>query len=531
MLTAVQPWSGFYGDDIDGSLPVVWATAHVTQFTDVGWHYLKNGSGSGTLPQGGYYASFVSPDSSEFTMNIAKISREHAPCTRPKLPEFDVAEETVSFTLTDATITTLHYYYSNYEVEQSIAFEKQADVQVVGGKFSLKIPIGAFITLSTREGNKGSIPTRPASAPAFPLPYKDDFQGYPDSQEAHYFSDQIGAFEIHPETAGSSNLVMQQMVPALPIGWGDPGTFGPMTLIGMREHQDVTVQVKFKLPTGSPSIAAGCVGTRADQMWHNAIVFCVEASGNYNVAVGGPKLGTNNFTHVYKTGVIPGTATGIWHTISLTTVGGSASGSFDGKQVFSGVAIRDIDSGFAVIGGSHWLSMQYDAFSLELATAREGAPPPPAKTAGNDVVSHRAMRSDAAAGSAICNTNCSRNGVIDATQEFDIDSNWNIVHKKSGNCVTSASDGSLTLQVCTFGNDAQGFLNDYTRIRAGTVPMTTRDNHTLVGTSDGKVATLPGGGWNSGGWNHWTYFPNTKQLRNQHVADLALGYPRCLAVC
>ena len=158
MLTAVQPWSGFYGDDIDGSLPVVWATAHVTQFTDVGWHYLQNGSGSGVLPQGGYYAGFVSPDGTEFTMNIAKISREHAPCTRPKLPEFDVAEETITFTLTDPTITSLHYFYSNYEVETSIAFEKQVDVPVVGGKFSLKIPVGAFITLSTRDGVKGAVP-------------------------------------------------------------------------------------------------------------------------------------------------------------------------------------------------------------------------------------------------------------------------------------------------------------------------------------------------------------------------------------
>ena len=97
MLTAVQPWTGFYGDDIDGSLPVVWATAHVTQFTDFGWHYLQNGSGSGVLPQGGYYASLVSPDGTELTMTIAKISREHAPCTRPKLPEFDTADEYVSF--------------------------------------------------------------------------------------------------------------------------------------------------------------------------------------------------------------------------------------------------------------------------------------------------------------------------------------------------------------------------------------------------------------------------------------------------
>jgi len=177
------------------------------------------------------------------------------------------------------------------------------------------------------------------------------------------------------------------------------------------------------------------------------------------------------------------------------------------------------------------------------------------------VVQHRTMRSGAAAvaaaatatatatatidagagagagagvGSSVCNTNCSRNGVVDATQEFDIDSNWNIVHKKSGNCVTEASDGSgsLTLETCTFGvGHGQSFLNDYTRIRATVTPMTTRANGTLVGTLDGKVSVHSGGGGNGGGWFKWTYFPNTKQLRNQHSADLMLGYPRCLAVC
>lgn len=57
MLTAVQPWSGY----IDPSMPVVWATAHITQFSKPGWSYLDVGYGSGELPKGGYYASFVSP--------------------------------------------------------------------------------------------------------------------------------------------------------------------------------------------------------------------------------------------------------------------------------------------------------------------------------------------------------------------------------------------------------------------------------------------------------------------------------------
>ena len=55
----------------------------------------------------------------------------------------------------------------------------------------------------------------------------------------HYrwFADQIGAFEIHPSSDGKKSL--KQMVPELPIGWSDQGTRGPMTLIGMRERQDI----------------------------------------------------------------------------------------------------------------------------------------------------------------------------------------------------------------------------------------------------------------------------------------------------
>ncbi len=58
MLTAVQPWSGSYTIN-----PVVWATAHYTQFTQVGWNILSNGFGSGGLPEGGFYNTYVNPGS------------------------------------------------------------------------------------------------------------------------------------------------------------------------------------------------------------------------------------------------------------------------------------------------------------------------------------------------------------------------------------------------------------------------------------------------------------------------------------
>ena len=56
---------------------ILWVSflRHVTQFTEVGWKYLLNGSGSGELPNGGYYATWVDPNSTHFTMNMVKISR------------------------------------------------------------------------------------------------------------------------------------------------------------------------------------------------------------------------------------------------------------------------------------------------------------------------------------------------------------------------------------------------------------------------------------------------------------------------
>lgn len=70
---------------------------HVTQFTQPGWHYLKAGSGSGVLPMGGYYVTFVNPASEDFTINVVKIDHDHAPCTRPGLPNLSVSAENVSF--------------------------------------------------------------------------------------------------------------------------------------------------------------------------------------------------------------------------------------------------------------------------------------------------------------------------------------------------------------------------------------------------------------------------------------------------
>ena len=66
-------------------------------------------------------------------------------------------------------------------------------------------------------------------------------------------------------------------------------------MIGMKEWQDVSVRVDFRLPARNVS---ACVGTRVDQMWVEGIVVCVYPPGEYYVTLGGPAL--NGFTEPHR---------------------------------------------------------------------------------------------------------------------------------------------------------------------------------------------------------------------------------------
>ena len=126
-------------------------------------------------------------------------------------------------------------------------FKKMAPLKVANGKFVVDIPVGSMITISTVTTAKKGVNFEgiPKSSIQFPLPFSEDMEQVEPSQEAKYWADQIGAYEVHYEDgAKSGNKVLKQMVPALPIGWSDHGSNGPMTLIGMREWQDLTFSVR-----------------------------------------------------------------------------------------------------------------------------------------------------------------------------------------------------------------------------------------------------------------------------------------------
>merc|ERR1712054_531635 len=132
----------------------------------------------------------------------------------------------------------------------------------------------------------------------------------------------------------------------------------------MLEWQDITVSVDFMIPKQAKPELSACVATRIDQMWRQGIALCVR-SETWILSIGGPKLGG-----VYEEGNIIANVTGpilarnTFHRLSLTTVGGKASAKLNGKYIFSEIAVRDIDTGFAGIGMSDWASVEFDNISL-----------------------------------------------------------------------------------------------------------------------------------------------------------------------
>ena len=550
LLTANQPWSGYYEKD----MPVVWATAHVTQFTEpFTWKYLDVGHGSGELPKGGFYTSFINAGDSnntdghvEFTMVVVKISRDHAPCTRPPLPDFRVEEETVTFHIKNANggyiPNELHVWYSNFEknVKNPTVFENLESIKVNNGMFTLTIPVGGVYTVSTvTDARKGSFAGNlaPASTPQFPLPYHDDFQSYLNNSEAMYFADQIGAFEIHPKTLSQepsgpehTEYSMRQMVPEIPIGWQNAPN-GPMTLIGMIEWQDITVATEFFLPVSAFSNTSACVATRVDQLWLQGIVFCVEASGKWTLSQGGPPLsGDIQPKNIIQSGAVS-TAPGLgsWHSLSLTTVNDTATASFDKERVFSGLKIRNFDNGFAALGCNQWHPVEFGSISINRA--------------GNGAV-HRWSEEQRQlnlydVGDSIGVEDCPTNGIKTASTSFLLRPDWLLEHISSGLCVEAASakpNAAFTLQKCESGKLTQELRNDYTNIRNNLRPLTLGGYKKLAaqlklsGDLNGTVSLSGAAPGTDSGWNTWVYYPNTNQLRNQYNTVEKLGYPKCLSV-
>jgi hypothetical protein len=258
-------------------------------------------------------------------------------------------------------------------------------------------------------------------------------------------------------------------------------------------------------------------------MWNNGIVFCISPHGTYTLSVGGPILGGTPSGEIYTSGHV--TLPAGLNNMTLATVLGLASASVNGELIFDAVTVRNLDTGFAAIGANDWFPIMFDNVQIN-AVGPNWTPSTPGCPA-------------AKVGDAIHARDCATNGLTDEDQHFNLLADWGIRHVPSGLCVSASatflgSHKPLTFANCDPQDPLQQFKNDYTNIRNDMQPLILKAGSgklRLAGSISGDVFLGEASEGDATAWQTWAYFPNTKQLRNQYVANTQLGYPMCLSTC
>ncbi|XP_065844131.1 galactocerebrosidase-like [Oscarella lobularis] len=344
LMTAYQPWSGNY---VVSS--TIWGSAHTCQFTSPGWSYLKHGYGVGNLDGGGTYVAFLSPNKKDLTIVIETMSYNSSLCIRRNVKPYNVsATQSGTFNLKGslASISSLGLWMSHldFATNKSTFFEKQADVQVKNGQFTLSLQVDSVYTLTTTTGQSKGSTTIPPMKP-FPLPYSDNFDASSNQSEATYFADQTGSFQIL-DTGGPHGKVLRQMVRDRPITWCNDAV-QPVTIIGDQSWTDINVTADILLEkedVQSQAFVAARVGPAGCGIHSAKGVFL-------RVFVSGVWILTQDLAgmQIITNGSVP-IGYNQWHTVSLLVKGSSATGSVDGKTVFEGKSGFSATSGWAGLG-------------------------------------------------------------------------------------------------------------------------------------------------------------------------------------
>jgi galactosylceramidase len=316
MAVASTPWSGAY--TINDAL---WAYAHITQFTQPGWQFLDQASG--TLGGGGDYVTLLSPNKTDFSV-VADTSGA-------------TAAQEVTFTLAGGlTPTSVHVWRSDANAQ----FQEQAAIPVSGGSFAVSMEANAIYSITTSTGQtKGAAPASPAAS-AFPFPYYENYDHYgtfiPVGYRPYYHADIAATFELAERPDGTGQCLHQ--VVAQPAQSWAPEASGPYTIVGDGTWKDYEVSVDTSIETtGWASLMGRVSGVGTGYgTGFKAYYLTLDTTGAWGF-YDGTGANTSN-TKETSTSLASGKATlaaGSWHNLKLVFSGTSIKGLIDATQVFS----------------------------------------------------------------------------------------------------------------------------------------------------------------------------------------------------
>ena len=355
LMHAAQPWSGHYEVD-----QAIWATAHTTHHTSVGWHYLAHGSGVGELSGGGTYVALTDGQGA-LTIVVEAITHEQSLCINDGYAPGTAVEQNVTFTLAGsfASLSQLHVFYSSFDPSYPIVmYEYRGVVQPINGSFTFTLLPNTLYTFSTLNSTKHSHPPPPPSA-AFPDRYDDSFDDRTLYGQPRYWTDQSGVFEWYESTNASHGGVVRQSVPVMPVPWCGDATVA-YSLLGNHSWRLVHVSTDVLIEsTGTAVLAAavstgGCTGATGSP----AIAFGLSTNGQWVLS------NTTSLSYAVSTGKGQYVA-GVWYSVEMRVGRASVVVVVDGRVVCTvGLEgwVGSVEGWVAM--GSSFDHVQFDNFAV-----------------------------------------------------------------------------------------------------------------------------------------------------------------------
>ena len=341
-ISATSPWSGHY----EVWLPI-WATAHTTQFAQPGWRYLDDACG--VLKEGGSYVCLRSPKrGGDYSAVI-----ETGDAKQPQMLAFRVTG--------GLSAKPVHVWRSSAQSQ----FERQDDIHLAGGSFTVTLEPGCIYSLTTTTGQHKGKTTAPPLA-QFPIPYRDNFDSYAPGAMARYFADQSGAFEVAKRPGGGNCL--RQTVTRRGIDWEAYPTPEPYTIIGSANWHNYEVSCDARIEGTGYAAVFGRIKCSLLSVSDPPYGYCLKvgSDGRWELKA---------FREVLASGTVAW-GTNQWHKLALAFSGSRITASIDSLEVKAIEHDSDLlgfGEGMAGLG-SGWNNAQFDNFSVREIPATAGTP-------------------------------------------------------------------------------------------------------------------------------------------------------------
>ncbi|MGH9398095.1 MAG: family 16 glycoside hydrolase [Terriglobia bacterium] len=334
LMTANTPWSGHYNVD-----PTIWVTAHTTQFTQPGWHYID--SACGFLQGKGSYVTLKSPSGSDYSVIIETVDAQ--------------TPQQVTFRVTGGLSQgAVHVWETN----AAKTFDHVSDVTPANGSFSISLDPDSVYSLSTTTGQGKGTAIPPLPAP-FPFPFAENFDQTRSGQSPKYFADQDGAFEAWPCTKRPGRCLFQ-VITRMPIPWGIAPD--PFTMLGDAKWTDYEVSSDAMVTQPGDVTLLGRIDSADFFADHHArfpsgYILVIKQDGAW-------KLLSAEYKHPTVT-LASGRvrfSLNTWRHLTLKFNGSNIRAMIDGAQIAN---VTDTTHKSGMVGiGSGWNKAEFDNFSV-----------------------------------------------------------------------------------------------------------------------------------------------------------------------